>query len=135
MTKSVKPYAGTRLADLIEKRILELRGIKSLAEIATEAGFTHPPMLSMIKSGATKLPLDRVPSMAKALGLDPALVLHLTLEQTTGSTTALAIMAIFGEVVSRNEVAWLHELRDASGHVDPPLTARSRLSLRAIFGR
>ncbi len=44
----------------------------------------------MIKNGSTKLPLDRVPSVAKPLECDPKLLFKLALEQLGGATTALA---------------------------------------------
>lgn len=62
-----KPYAGTRLTAFIEKRILERRPTKSQAEVAAEAGFVNPNMMSLINSGAARLPLDRVPALAVAL--------------------------------------------------------------------
>ena len=66
MTKGM-PYAASRLTSFIRKRILELRPRKNQVEIAVEAGFVNTNMLLMIKSGKTKLPLDRVPALAKAL--------------------------------------------------------------------
>jgi hypothetical protein len=123
------------LAKLIEKKILELRGKKSQLEISSEAGFSQPSMLAMIKSGATKLPIDRVPGLAKALDADPARLMHLTLEQMSGDTIARALMEIFGTVVTRNEVVWLKEIRDASGNIDPALTSRARSAIRGIFGK
>ena len=66
-----KPYADTRLAKYIEKRVLELRPKKSQAAIAEAAGFVNPNMIAMLKSGASKLALDRVPSLAEALECDP----------------------------------------------------------------
>lgn len=135
MTIPGRPHADTRLVKLVEKKILELRGKKSQLEISAEAGFPQPSMLAMIKSGATKLPIDRVPGLAKALDVDPALLLHLTLEQLAGDTTARALMDIFGTVVTRNESVWLNEIREASGHVDPALTSRARSAIRGIFGK
>lgn len=76
-------------------------------------------MLAMIKNGSTKLPLDRVPSVAKAQKCDPKLLFKPALEQLGGATTAVATEAIFGTIVTRNEVVWLEEIRDASGHSDP----------------
>jgi hypothetical protein len=133
MTK--KPYQDSPLATFITKRILELRPRKSQAEIAAEAGFRTPNVVAMLKSGATKLALDRVSAVAKALECDPALLFRLALRQEGNETTARAIEEIFGAVVSRNEVAWLEELRDASGNSDPGLTARNRSALRGIFGK
>jgi hypothetical protein len=129
-----KPHANTPLADFIEKRVLAMRP-KPQNEIAEEAGFVNTNMLSMIKSGAAKLPLDRVAGLAAALECDPKLLFRLALEQHGNETTALAIAEIFGAIVTRNEVVWLHEIRDASGNSDPGMTTRSRAALRAIFGK
>ena len=135
MKQNTHPFAGTRLALFLEKRLLELRGTKSQADIAAEAGFISPPMIAMLKSGASKLPLDRVPSLAKALDVDPAHLLLLALEQTAGDTAARAIMEICNTVVSRNEVAWLEEIRASSGDADPTLTTKSRTAIRGVFGK
>jgi hypothetical protein len=129
-----KPHAHTPLADFIEKRVLAMRP-KPQNEIAEEAGFVNTNMLSMIKSGAAKLPLDRVAGLAAALECDPKLLFRLALEQQGNETTALAIAEIFGAIVTRNEVVWLHEIRDASGNSDPGMTTRSRAALRSIFGK
>ena len=74
-------------------------------------------------------------SVAKALDCDPKLLFKLALEQLGGATTALAVEAIVGNIVTRNEVVWLEEIRDASGNTDPSLTVRSRTALRAVFGK
>lgn len=134
MTRST-PHANTGLAKFLRQRILELKPAKSQVEIATEAGFTNPNMLSMIKAGTSKLPLDRVQALARALDTDPKRLFLLAIDQGGGETTRKAIEDIFGTIVTRNEVRWLEELRDASGHGDPALTARARNALRAIFGK
>jgi hypothetical protein len=134
MAKS-RPYANTRLTEFINRRVLELRPKKAQIEIATEAGFVHPNMMSLIKSGASKVPLDRVPALARALEADPKLLFLMALEQAGGETMRLAAEEIFGTIVSRNEVAWLEEIRDASGHTDPALTSRARSAIRGIFGK
>lgn len=130
-----KPYEDTRLAKFISRRIMELRPRKSQIEIAVEAGFVSRNMLSMLKGGASKLPVDRVPSLAKALDCDPAYLLRLTLEQIEGDTAADALMEIMGTAVTENEKAWLHEIRAASDNTDPRMTTRSRAAIRAIFGK
>lgn len=130
-----KPYAGTRLTVFLQKRILELRSTKTQAEIANETGFINPNMLSIIKTGSNRLPIDRVPALAKALNTDPRLLLQLALEQWVGGTAARTFDEIFGTIVTLNEIAWLNEIRDASGHSDPTLTSRAKSPLRAIFGK
>lgn len=134
MPKSL-PYAETRLTKFLQKRILELRPRKNGVEIATEAGFVNTNMLSMIKSGKSRLPLDRVPALAKALDCDLRLLFKLAIEQQGSETTLAAIEEIFGTIVTRSEVTWLQELRDASDHSDPTLTSRARSAIRGIFNK
>jgi len=130
-----KPHAGSRLAAYVAKRILELRPTKTQAQLAAETGFVNVNMLAMIKSGATRLPIDRVPALARALDCDPAHLLLLALEQMVGSTEAKAIMTILGTAVTQNEKGWVDALREASDMTDPPLTRRGRTALFAIFGK
>lgn len=130
-----KPFEDSRLARFVSQRILELKPKRSQVEIAEIAGFTSPNFLSMVKSGTSKLALDRVPDLAKALECDAAYLLRLALEQAEGSTAAKAIYEIIGDPISENERAWLAEIRDASGDTDPRPTARARTQLRAIFGK
>ncbi len=130
-----KPHADTQLAKYIDKRVLELRPRKSQAQIAEEVGFINPNMIAMLKSGATKLPLDRVASLAAALECDPRMLFNLALQQLGGDTTLRVIGEIFGSIVARNEVAWLEAIRDASGSTDRSLTSRGRSAIRGIFGK
>lgn len=133
MTK--KPHADTPLAQFIERRVLELKPKKSQGQIASEIGFPNPNMVTMIKNGTSKLALDRVPSMARALECDPAYLMRLALEQAVGDTAAQAIVDIYGTPITDNELGWLEEIRDASCNKNPRLTTRSRTALRAVFGR
>ena len=130
-----KPYQETRLAKFLEARLLELKHKKTQAEVAEEAGFVNPNMVTMIKKGSTKLPIDRVPALAQALESDPALVLRLALEQSEGSTAAAAIHEIIGQPITKNEMAWINEIREASGDTDPRLTSRAGAAIRGVFGK
>ena len=132
---AMKAHQDTRLAKFVETRLLELKHKKTQAEIATEAGFVNPNMITMIKQGATKLPIDRVPALAKALESDPALLLRLALEQSEGMTAAAAIYEIIGQPVTKNEMTWIHEIREASGDTDPRLTSRAGIAIRGVFGK
>lgn len=132
---AMKPHADTRLAKYVAQRISDLQGSKTQAEIAAEADYVNPNNLTMIKGGASKLALDRVPDLARALDCDPAFLLRLAMEQALGETAAKAVGEIWGTPLTRNEREWIAEIRDASGDTDPRLTARSRARLREIFGR
>lgn len=129
------PFKNSRAAVFLTERLRDLKHRKTQKEVAREVGFLNANMLSLLKSGANKVPLDRVPALAKALEADPAYLMRLSLEQSVGVTAANAIVEVFGTPVSENERGWLEEIRDASDHSDPRLTTRSRVVLRGIFGR
>lgn len=129
------PYANTPATRLIIDRVRDLSHRKSQAEIAAEAGFVNANMMSLLKSGKNKVPLDRIPALAKALEVDPAYLMRLALDQAVGITAAQAITEIFGTPVTENERGWIAELRDASDNTDPRLTGRARTALRGIFGK
>lgn len=134
MTKGT-PYAGTRLVRFLETEILRMRPKKNQNDIAVEAGFRSTNMLSMVKAGKTRLPLDRVPTLAKALECDPRYLFRLAIEQTGGETQRRAVEEIFGTIVSENEVGWVQEIRDASDNTDPRITSRARSAIRGVFGK
>jgi hypothetical protein len=136
MTKNTgRPYADTRLVKYLERRVSDLRSTKTQIAIASEAGFRAPNMLAMIKGGSTKLPIDRVPGLAKALDCDPAMLFRMAFEQLAQDTTSLAISQIFGAIVTENEAAWLEAIREASNNSDASLTAKAQKGIRAIFGK
>ena len=130
-----KPYEDTKLAKYVSQRILQLRPKKSQLQIASEAGFPSPNMITMIKQGASKLALDRVPSMARALEADPAYLMRLALEQAVSEESAAAIVETFGTPVSQNELGWLQVIRDASDDTDPRITTRWAASIKGLFGK
>ncbi|WP_339107029.1 XRE family transcriptional regulator [Thioclava sp. GXIMD4216] len=129
------PFKDSPGARFLRERIEALAHRKTQSEIASEAGFTNANMISILKAGKSKIPLDRIPSLAKALETDPAWFLRRALEQAVGKTSAQAIEEIYGSPVTENERRWLLELREASEDSDPRITARSRSALRAIFGK
>jgi hypothetical protein len=135
MDVAKKPYEDTRLAKYLEQRVLELKPKKTQADIAAEAGFVSANMIAMLKRGSNKVPLDRVPALAAALDCDPAWLLRLALEQIEGDTAARAIVDILGAPVTRNEMGWITEIRDASGDTDPRLATRGHAAIRAVFGK
>lgn len=129
------PHADTLATRFIYARINEISHRKTQQEMAQQAGFKNSNMITLLKLGSTKLALDRVPGMAKALEVDPALLMRVTLEQSVGTTAAAALIECFGSPVTENEQGWLDELRDASDNSDPRLAGRARTALRGIFGK
>ncbi len=52
---------------------------KTQKEIARIAGYDKPNVLSMMKTGITKIPVDRVPALARACGTDPKVMLRIVM--------------------------------------------------------
>lgn len=132
MTRPIENSAATIL---LRERIRDLQGRKTQSDIAKAAGFPNANFISILKAGKSKIPLDRVPDLARAIEVDPALLMRLALEQSIGVASAAAVLTTFGTPVTANELAWLTELRNASGHGDPSLTAKARTTIRRFFGK
>jgi hypothetical protein len=126
------PYASTRLAKLIDKRIGELHS-KTQADIAREAGFRNANFITMLKTGSAKLALDRVPLLAQALEVDPAHLLRLAIEQTYGPKMLRMFVELLGEPATTNERAWLELIREGSGNTDPAPTAMGESMIRLVL--
>ncbi|WP_405405040.1 helix-turn-helix transcriptional regulator [Paracoccus sp. Ld10] len=129
------PHADTPAAIFLRRQIELISHRKTQKEIAHQAGFVNANMISLLKNGASKIPLDRVPDLARAIEVDPAYLMRIALEQSIGTMASVAILEVFGTPTTVNERAWLDEIREASGDTDPRLTAQSRTALRAVFGR
>lgn len=73
---------GLTVAQYIARRIAELAddGVKQI-DIAHVAGFEKPNIITMIKQGKTKLPLDKIGRMARALKVDPRFLFELTFRE------------------------------------------------------
>lgn len=123
-------WANTAAAKFIDKRMQELAPRKNQQEVAFEVGFERPNFMSMMKMGVSKVPLDRVPALAKALEVDPAHLFRLALLQHFKPEVAKAINGIFGDVVSKNEAEWLSIIRESTGDQDvaPNDEARQKVS-------
>jgi hypothetical protein len=74
------PFAESTLCKLLNARIVELAHEKTLKEVSAEIGYSRPNTFLMILNGDTKLPLDKVLPLAKALNLDVKPLFRLALK-------------------------------------------------------
>ena len=77
--RAISPFANSALTRFLLKRVEELKFVKPQHRIAAEAGYDHSNAFSMVKTGKTKVPLTRVPALARALETDPAHLFRLGL--------------------------------------------------------
>ncbi|MBO6716560.1 MAG: helix-turn-helix transcriptional regulator [Rhizobiaceae bacterium] len=127
------PHANTKLAIFLRRRILELRPRKSQIDIAAEVGWRSRNILSMIAGGSTKLPIDRVPALARALDVDAARLLQLALEQHDTMLWPI-VEEVCGMALTENERKIVSLIRTASGGSDPAPTGKLLRALREAFG-
>ena len=73
---------------------------KKQYEIALEAGFDSPNVITMIKQGKTKLPINKIGVMSKALEIDPVYLLKLCLSEYQPETYA-AIVPFMEEILTK----------------------------------
>lgn len=86
---------------------------KSQVDIAIEAGFEKPNIITMLKQGRTKLPLAKIGTMANALETDPTYLLKLCLEEYYPETWN-AISPYMDEMLTADEFALLQHLRSCA---------------------
>lgn len=123
----------SEIARFLDKRIHELSHRKSQRDMAREIGFTNDNVVSMMKSGRTKVPLDRVVSIAKALETEPRPLFILALMQDGHERDRAAFQELVGEF-SENELEIVSAIRKFSNGTDPKMSIVFRKVLRALFG-
>jgi hypothetical protein len=114
----------------VHLRRAEERG-RTREQIATEAGYQSARILTVFAMGEARVPLDRVPALARALQVSPVHLFRLALIQywpTEGEAIELP-----DGLVSENERAILQCIRDRTDNADPELTSELRGRLEAIF--
>ena len=134
MSKRATTSSLSPAARFIARRIYELRGRRSQSEIATLAGFTSVNMLSMIKDGKAKLPVERAFGLAKALECDAGMLIKLALEQTLTRAVIEQVFAPPSTPLTPNEEAIIAKVRASSGGV-PVLTPELGRDLDRVFSR
>jgi transcriptional regulator with XRE-family HTH domain len=127
------PTAGS-VARLIDASLSSLTSRRSVKEIARLAGMS-PTMLSMVRYGRNKLPVEYVPKLAKALELDPRRLLLLVMEEGMRPEARQVLLSLLGRLVTDNEMAIIEIVRIASDGRDPAVTRSIEDGLLELFGR
>jgi len=73
-TETVSKVVAARLKECKVKKIKQ-------ADIAVQVGFNNPNMITHIKQGKSKLPPEKAPKLAHALGMDENHLLYLALNE------------------------------------------------------
>lgn len=112
---TVNPSSIT-VAEFITNKVRESG--KTQREIAIEAGFPSPNIITMFKTGDTKVPLERVGPLAKALEVDTAYLLRLVMTEYAPDTWDAIERTLSGVVPTANEVELIRAHRSMNGGRD-----------------
>lgn len=106
---------------------------KRQAEIAKELGYPNPNIVTMWKTGATKIPIEVVPGLARALNVDPGFLLRFAMREYVPKVLA-AVEEILGDVVTQHERMILKELRIVTENLDPKMFKPKHFEALKQFG-
>lgn len=120
------------VAELIQSAMMTSG--KTQREIAEEVGYTKPNVISMMKFGQTKVPISKIPLLAKALGVDPVHFLRVAMIEYH-SEVWNTLVDIMGEPLTDNERMLLSIYRNSSDETGREKSVKGEVvsGLREIF--
>lgn len=107
-----------KVADFIVRRQAEVDVTNR--ELADAIGYHNPNVITMIRKGRTKLPIDKVKQFAAALGVDPVWLLRRVMHEYMPETLKVVEQCI-GPLTTNNERCVLEVWRHATGESDPEI--------------
>jgi len=102
----------SRVARFIAERIEITKKLQK--DIADQVGFEKPNMITMIKQGLTKLPLDKAWDMAEALEVEPLILVKMCMEEYYPKTWQ-GLGKAFEVPISKDERKIIYGLRSYAG--------------------
>ena len=130
--QTTKMQEDQKLVSIIVSAAIDRRAPRrTQKELAREMGFPKPGMLSMIKTGAARIPFTKLPSVAAALGIDPALLVRTYLCETWPEFEDV-VHEVFGGVLTEAEREWI-EFFGGMGMLAPPVDSEMREKLQRIL--
>lgn len=107
--------------------------VKTQAAIADEAGFPNSNVISILKKGVSKVPVNRVPGLARALGVDPVYLLGLVMNEYMPETWAVISEVLGKNLVTQAEHEVLNVVREsAEGFEARPVTGSEKEELAML---
>lgn len=105
---------------------------KSQVEIAQEVGYDKANVITMFKQGKTRLPINKAPAFAKALGVDPVHMLRLVMNEYSPETWAVIDKYIGKSLVTESEAAILDIVRESMQGQSLDLNEAERNALKTL---
>jgi transcriptional regulator with XRE-family HTH domain len=92
---------------------------KSQREIADEMGLDSSNLITMYKSGASRVPPNRLHSLAIALNIDAWFLVRLALLEYYPELHGVIEKVMPSPILTKNEIAMLKSFRDMTDYSDP----------------
>jgi transcriptional regulator with XRE-family HTH domain len=105
---------------------------KTQRQISEECGFDNPNIITMFKNGLTKLPINRIGPLAKALDVDPAYLLRLVMNEYMQDSWEFIENIMQSTVLSANELQLVRAYREVTGDNDAAAIVIDRSAVLAI---
>lgn len=102
---------ASSVADFVSMQIEKLGKLQS--EVAKEAGFDKPNLITMIKQGKTKVPLAKIGLMARSLEVDPIYLFALCMNEYMPDTWAAIESLSSQPILTKNELEIIKAVRAA----------------------
>ncbi len=118
------------VAEFLADRIATID--KTQREIAEACGFDNPNIITMFKNGSTKLPVNRIAPLAKALDVDPAHLLRLVMLEYMPDTWEAIENIMQSTVLTSNELQLVRAFREVTGQGDAVPVVINRDAVIAI---
>ena len=129
--KSQYPFADTTMVKFLAKRIDELKPELTQREIALRLGYRCVNFVSMMKTGAARVPFEKLPALAEILDVDPAHLVRLGLEQYWPELEVVS--RVLPAPITKNERALLRLIRKATNYADPEITPNHEAAVERVF--
>lgn len=121
---------GFRLAEYLNE-VWDKRVGATNQELAQKWNYRSPGIISMWRTGKSRIPIERITDLAQLLGVDMAFLLPLWIDQYVpareGGNVSKEVERTFKRLATTNEFAVLRNMRAAAkqnGLSDPVYTAR-----------
>ena len=108
--KTIKTGETFALAEWFNKNVDHLTDLTN-EELAAKLGYTRPNIISMWRTGRTKIPLDRLAPLCDALNVDLSYLLPLWIEQYGGAEANARVLKVLRNTVSESEMALVETAR------------------------
>jgi len=105
---------------------------KTQRQVSEECGFDNANVITMFKNGMTKLPINRIAALAKALDADPVYLLRLVMLEYLPATWEAVEDIMQSTILTANELALVRAFRECTGDNDAAAVVINRDAVIAI---